>query len=134
LLQDRRLTRFWRGDDQPALSLPDRSDEVDHSHGDRAVVSVYFESQALFRVSGAEALETQALRRIVWIRSVERLDLQECQITLTSLRRPDLARNRIARAQVEAFDLRGADVDVIRPVEVVPILRAEESVPLWKDL
>jgi hypothetical protein len=45
-----------------------------------------------------------------------------------------LARNRIARAQVEAFDLRGADVDVIRPVEVVPILRAEESVPLWTDL
>ena len=40
----------------------------------------------------------------------------------------------VARAQIESLDLRRRDVDVVRAVEVVPVLTAQESVALGQHL
>src|SRR5690606_19337148 len=66
--------------------------------------------------------------------TVDRLDLEQRQIALALLRRPDLTEDRVPGPEVETLDLRRADVDVIRPVEVVPVLGPEEAVSLGQDL
>ncbi len=68
-----------------------------------------------------------------WV-SVDRLDLEQREIALPLLRRPHLAGDGVARAQIEALDLRWRDVDVVRPVEVVPVLAAQKAVALGQDL
>jgi hypothetical protein len=45
-----------------------------------------------------------------------------------------LAAHRVPRSQGEALDLRGADVDVVGSVQVVPLLRSQEPVALREDL
>ena len=45
-----------------------------------------------------------------------------------------MAGHRVAGAQIEALDLRRRDVDVVRAVEVVPVLAAKKAVALGQDL
>src|SRR5690606_26863088 len=61
------------------------------------------------------------------------LDLEEREVPLAVLRRPDLPHDRVPGPEVEALDLGRADVDVVRPVEIIPVLRPEEAVPLGED-
>src|SRR6185295_8849185 len=52
----------------------------------------------------------------------------------TFLRGPNLPLDRVTGAKVEALDLAGADVDVVRAVEVVPVLAPEEAIALGENL
>jgi hypothetical protein len=66
--------------------------------------------------------------------AVDALHLEQRQVAFALLGGTDLPEHRVAGAQVEALDLAGGDVDVVRAVQVVPVLRAQEAVPLGKDL
>ena len=57
---------------------------------------------------------------------VDLVDLQQREVALAFLGRPDLTHHRVARAQVEAADLRRRDVDVVGAGEVVLVGRAQE--------
>jgi hypothetical protein len=67
-------------------------------------------------------------------RPVHILHLQERQVALTLLRRTDLPQNSISGAEIESLDLGGTDVDVVRPVQVIPILGPQEPVSFREDL
>jgi hypothetical protein len=66
--------------------------------------------------------------------TVDGLDLQQCQVALPLLGRPDLAEDRVAGSEVEALDLGRRHVDVVGTVQVVPVLTAQEAVPFGQDL
>jgi hypothetical protein len=52
---------------------------------------------------------------------VDILDLEQREIALALLGRAHLTHDRVTGAEVETLDLTGGDVDIIRPVQVVPI-------------
>ena len=60
--------------------------------------------------------------------AVDDFDLEQREVALALLRRPDLAHDRVAGAQVEPLDLAGRDVDVVGAVQIIPVGAAEESV------
>ncbi len=72
--------------------------------------------------------------RFLRLVAVHHLDLQQGEVALTLLGRPYLAHDRVAGAQIEPFDLARRDVDVIGPVQVVPIGAAQEAVAFGEDL
>src|SRR5690606_11143096 len=53
---------------------------------------------------------------------------------LAVLRRPDLPGNVVTRAQVEAPDLAGRNVDVVGPCQVGAVRGAQEAEPVLQDL
>jgi hypothetical protein len=66
--------------------------------------------------------------------AVDRPQAQQREVSLPGLWRSHLAADGVARAQVEALDLRGRHVDVVGTSQVIPVLRAQEPVPLGQDL
>jgi hypothetical protein len=132
LLEDGGLTGLRRRDDQTALSHADRRHEIDDAH--REVALFVLQVQPMLRIARAQVVERDAVLRLVRIVAVDVLDLEEREIALALLRGPHLAEDRVTGAQVEALDLRGTDVDVVGPVQVVPVLRAQEAVAFGQDL
>jgi hypothetical protein len=58
---------------------------------------------------------------------VDRVDLQQGEIALALLRRPDRSLDGVAGAQAEAADLARRDIDVVGPRQVVRFRRAQEA-------
>jgi hypothetical protein len=78
-------------------------------------------------LSGVRLSNGTGALRLVGVRVVDELDLEEGEVLLAVLRRPDLAADDVAGAHAEAADLRGRDVDVVRAGQVVVLGRAEEA-------
>ncbi len=125
VLQQHRLAGARRRDDQAALSLADRDHQVHDAR--RQVVGRGLEVDALLRVERRQVLEEDLLARAIRRLEVDRLDLDQREVALAFLRRPDLARHRVAGVQVELADLGGGDVDVVGAGQVVVVGRAQEA-------
>jgi len=59
--------------------------------------------------------------------------LQQREVALAFLGRADAAGDGIAGAQIEAPDLAGRDVDVIRAGEIGGVLGAQEAITILQD-
>src|SRR5439155_26637565 len=66
--------------------------------------------------------------------AVDGFDFQQREIPLPLLRRPNLAGNGVAGLQLETFDLRRRYIDVVRTIEIIPILTPQKAVSLGKNL
>ena len=135
VLQQHRLAGLRRGDDQAALALADRRDQIDGARGQvlgGAVAAL--ELQALGRVKGRQVLEQHLVARAVRRVEIDLADLQQREVALTVLGRTDQAGDRIAGAQVEAADLARADVDVVGAGQVGAVGRAQEAKAVLQDL
>src|SRR3989304_6110634 len=66
----------------------------------------------------------------VGVLGVDLLHLEEGEIPLVPLGRPDLPRHRVAGAESEPADLGGRDVDVVGPRQVIRIGGPQEGVPV----
>src|SRR5690349_782409 len=131
-LKKNRLAGAWRRDDQPALSFPDRRDEIHDAHAHVAVFRL--EAEPAFRVARTQIVEADARLRDLGFVAVDRLDFEQRQVSLPFLRRADLTGDRVTGAQVEPFDLRRRDVDVVRSVQIVPVLAAQKTVAFRQNL
>ena len=90
LLQHDRLAGLGRRDDEAALALADRRDEVDDAL--RQLLGLGLEAQALLRVERRELAELDAGRGILDGQAVDRVDLDERVVLLAAgLRRPRAA-------------------------------------------
>ena len=131
-LQQDRLARTRRSDDQSALPLADRGDDVDDSHAE--IAAGRLELDALVGISGPEIVEDGPRHTRCRRGPVDGVDPQKREISLPLLRRTQLAPDRISSPQLEALDLRRRDVDIVGPCEIAPFLAAQESVALVQDL
>src|SRR5207237_369002 len=84
------------------------------------------QAQPLQRIERREVVEEDLLARLLGRLEVDRLDLEEREVSLGVLGRTDLAGDGIAGAQVEAPDLGGRHVDVVRARQVVVVGGAQE--------
>jgi hypothetical protein len=123
-----RLAALGRCDEQAALTLADRRDHVDHAAGDVFLAAhIALELQALLRMQGREVLEQDLALALFRRPTVDLVELGQREIAFAVLGRTDLALDRVAGAQVEAPDLRGRHVDVVRPREIRGVRRAQEA-------
>src|SRR5690606_21414976 len=114
--------------DETALALTDRRDHVDDARRQILGAAVaLLELQPLLREQRSQVLEQNlalcVLRRVV----VDLSDLEEREIPLAVLRRPDQTRDGVARSQVETPDLAGRDVDVVGARKIGAVRRAQEA-------
>jgi len=58
---------------------------------------------------------------------IDAVDLEQGEIALAFLRRADLPLDRVAGAQAEAAHLARADIDIVRPREVIRLGRSEKA-------
>ena len=112
LLEEHRLARLRRRDDQRALALAERVDEVDQAL--REVLRVSLEVDQLNRVDWRQGVEVRSALGRLGIDAVDRLDPDQAPVLLAVLGLADDATDTVAGAQAETADLRGRDVDVVR--------------------
>src|SRR5947208_3616981 len=121
----------WRND-EAALAHADGTEDVHHPHRQVAVFAL--ELDAPFGVARAQVVERDPVLRFLRLVAVHHLDLQQGEVALPFLGRPHLTHDRIPGAQVEPLDLARRDVDVVGPVQVVPVGTAQEAVAFGQDL
>ena len=110
-LEQHRLAGLRRADDERALALADRIDEVDEPLAQ--VLGVRLEVDELDGVDRGQGVEVRPAPGGLRIDPVDRVDAHEAPVLLAVLGRARDARDPVAGAQPEAPDVAGADVDVI---------------------
>jgi hypothetical protein len=110
--------------DQRPLPLPDRRDQVDDPG--RHPARLRLQVELVLRVERCQVVEQDLVPGRLGLLEVDRLDLEEREVAFALLGRTDLSGDRVAGAEVEASDLRGGDVDVVRAREVVLVRCAQE--------
>ena len=113
------------GDDQPALPLADRGEEIHYPGG--VVVGIVLQVGLLARVEGCEVVEEDLVFGSLGVLKIEGLHLEERKVALCLLRRPNLPGNGITGAEVEPPNLRRRDIDVIGTRQVIVIRGAEKA-------
>ena len=112
LLEEHRLAGLRRADDERALALADRVDEVDQPLAQ--VLRVGLEVDQLVRVDRGQVAEDRAAAGGLGVDAVDRIDPEHAPVLLGLARGADGAGDAVADAQAEAAHLAGADVDVLR--------------------
>jgi hypothetical protein len=135
VLHQHGLTRARRRDDQRALALTDRRDDVDDA-GREVFLGrvVQFELEPLRREQRRQVVEVDLVLDLLRVLEVDRVDLDQGEVALAVLGAADRALHRVAGAQAEAADLGRRDVDVVRTRQVVRVVRAQEAEPVLKHL
>ena len=111
---------------RPRWPLPMRRQQVEHARRQVLRALERLELDALLRVERRQVLEEDLVARLLGRLEVDRLDLDEREVALAVLRRPDDAGHRVAGVQIELADLRRRDVDVVGAGQVVVVGRTQE--------
>ena len=111
-LQDRGLARLRRRDDQAALPLADRAQQVDDARGHVLLLAHRLEPQPLVGEQRRQVLEAPPRLRLFGVEPRDRVDAQQGGVLLVARRGPARALDRVALAQREPLRLADRDVDV----------------------
>ena len=134
VLHQHGLAALGARDQQAALALADRRNDVDQSPGDVLLAAhVALEDQRLVGEQRRQVLEQDAVLGRLRRDAVDLVDLDQREVALAVLRRAHLAFDRVAGVQVEAPDLRRRDVDVVGAGEVRRLGRAQEAEAVRQD-
>jgi len=135
VLQQHRLAGARRGDDQGALALALRGDDVDHPRRfvlHRRIGGV--ESQLAVRIERREIVEIDPVADRLRIVEIDLGDAQQAEIALAVPRTLDLALDRVAGPEAELADEIRRDIDIVRPGQVIGVGRAEEAESVLQHL
>ena len=91
-------------------------------------------SLALIGVERREVVEVNLVAGLFRLLEVQRVDLDHREVPFAFLRRADEPFDRVAGAQRELADQRGADIDVVGAGQVVRLGRAQEPESVLQDL
>ena len=130
-LQQHGLAGARRRDDQAALALADRRQQIHHAAADVLAHGLHLDP--LLRIERREVVEEDLVARLFGRLEVDGLDLDQREILLALVRRAHVAADGVAGLQVELADLRRRDVDVVGAGQVVVIGRAEEAVAVGQN-
>ncbi|MCY1173434.1 hypothetical protein D9M73_135930 [compost metagenome] len=135
VLQHDRLTGFRRCNDQTALAFTDRGAQVDDTTGQVFGGTVTgFHLHAHGREQRGQVLEENLVLRVFRTVEVDRVDLEQREITLAFLWRADLANDGVTGAQVETTDLARRDVDIVWTCEIGSVSGAQEAEAVLENL
>ena len=135
VLQHQRLTGLGRRNQQTALAFADRRAQVDdagHQVFGSAVAG--FHHQTLIGEQRRQVLEQDLVLGVFRLVEVDRVNFQQGKVALAVFGRANLAGNGVTGTQVEATNLAGRHIDVIRAGQVGRVGRAQETEPILKDL
>ena len=134
-LQDHGFTGLGRGHDKTALAFADRRHQVDDPRRQVFGAAVAdFQLQTLLRKQRRQVLKDDLVPCLFRGFEVDLVDLEQREVALAFLRRPDLAGYIVAGAQVEAPDLAGGDVDIVRSGQVGAARGTQKSESVLQDL
>src|SRR5688572_8119655 len=88
-LQKHRFTGSRRSNDKSTLSFSDRRNEIENSGGD--VLRIDLHLQLLVGIQRRQIIEENLFARLLGSLEVDRLDLDQCEVTFAFLRRADLS-------------------------------------------
>ena len=128
LLHDRRLAGLGGRDDQAALALADRREQVDDARRQVVLVARHLEVEPRVGEQRRQVLETGPVPRLLGVEARDRVDAQERRVLLVVRRRPAGALDVVAPAQGEPAGLADGDVDVLGRGQVA--VAAQEAVAL----
>ncbi len=134
VLQEHGLAGARRGDDQGALALALRSDDVDHPRRlvlDGRIGAV--ERQLGIGIERRQIVEIDAMTNRFGIVEIDLGDAGQSEIALAVLGAADLAFDGVAGAQAEAADQLRRDIDVVGTGEVIGLGRAQEAEAVVED-
>ncbi len=135
VLQHDRLARLRRSDDEATLALADRCTEIDHAASEVFGGAVAgFHLQALVGEQRGQVFEEDLVLRVLRPIVVDRVDLEQGEVTLAFLRRANLADDGVTGTQIEATNLAGRDVDVVRAGQIGRIRGAQEAETVLENL
>ena len=128
ILQKHGLAGAGRRDDEGALALADRRDDVDDAGGQILLGRIVdFELQALVRIERRQIVEMDLVADFLRVLEIDRIDLQKREIALALLRAADQAFDGVAGAQAKTANLRGRDIDVVGAGEIIRVGRAQKA-------
>jgi len=128
VLQHHGFAGARRRDDEPALALAERTDQIDDPRRIFLLAGfLQFELEVFVRVERRQVVERDAVPRFVRVLEVDAVDLEKRKIALCVLGRADFALDGVARAQAELADLARRYVDVVRSGEIIGFRRAQKA-------
>ena len=127
-VQQHRLARARRRDDQAALSEPDGGDQVDDPHLE-GVLGGSLEDDPVVGVDRDELLERSATLHFLGLLAVDGLDLVDAEVAFALARRPHRAADEHPSLELVLLDQGGGDVDVVEGRHVVVGQHAQPVMP-----
>ena len=124
-LQHHGFSGARRRDDQSALPLADRAQQVQHAPG--KIFARRFHLQAPRRVQRRQVVKEDLVARDFGILEIDRFDFNQGEVALAVLGRADLAGDGVAGAQIEFADLRRRNVNIVRAGQVIVFRRAQKA-------
>ena len=79
------------------------------------------------RIKRREIVEENLVSCFLRWLEVDRIDFDQREIAFAFFRRSDLARNGVSGTKIEAANLRGRNIDVVRTRQIVVLRRAQEA-------
>ena len=131
-LKQHRFPGSGRRNDQAALALADRGENVHHARCQ--VVLVGFEPDPFVRIERRKVVVEDPVTRFFGRLKVYGIHLYQSQISLPFVRHADLAGYDVAGPQIELSDLRRRDVDVVRAWKIAVVRGPEKAVAFREDL
>jgi len=120
ILQQNRLAGARRRNDQGALALADRRNNIDHAAGPVFLGGVAaFHLHPLFRIKRGQVVEVDLLVGLFGLFEIDLRHVGQREVALIVLRGGDRALDRITCPDVRFFKHFGADIDVVRTGQVV---------------
>ena len=128
VLQQNGFTGARRCDDQATLAFAKRGDQINNAGGQvLGGRNFEFHLETLVWIERRQIVEMDLVADLFGILEIDRIDLEQSEITFAFLRATDRAFDGIAGFQREAPDLRGGNIDIVRPRQVIGIGRAQEA-------
>ena len=130
-LQQHRLAGAGWSDDQAALALADRGQQVHHPAA--GGLARRLQLDALLRIKRRQIVEENLVARLLRRLEVDGLDLDQGKILFALVRRAHIAADRVAGLQIKLANLRRGDVNIVRAGQIVVVGRAQEAIAVGQD-
>src|SRR6187431_124028 len=135
VLQQHGLAGARRRDDKRTLALADRSYNIDDPGGEVLLGWILvFHSEPLIGIQRGQVVEIDLVPRFFGILEIDRIDLEQREITLSFFRRANVAFDCVTGAQTETADLAWRNIDIVWPGQVIRFRRAQESEAVGEHL
>lgn len=116
VLQQNSFTGTRRRDDQSTLALAKWRDQIDHTR--RQILrcrKLQLHLEPLIRIKRRQVIEVNLVTDLFRIVKIDRVDFEKREITFAFLGSTDRPLDSIAGLQRETANLRGRNVDIVRP-------------------